>query len=67
MTESYLNCFHKDKLKKFLPIIDSNKFSHRNKIGEFNYTNIKDLIVLKIIQLLKYLLFLFHLMRLNIK
>ena len=27
-----------------LAIIDSNKFNYRNKIGEFNYTDIRDLV-----------------------
>ena len=29
---------------KILAIIDSNKFSYKNKIGEFNYIDIKDLV-----------------------
>ena len=29
--------------KNILAIIDSNKFSHNNKIGEFKYIDIKDL------------------------
>ena len=29
---------------KILAIIDSNKFSYKNKIGEFKYINIKDLV-----------------------
>ena len=29
---------------KSLAIIDSNKFSYKNKIGEFNYINIEDLV-----------------------
>ena len=40
----YPNCFDKNKLKKTLSIIDSNKFSYKNKIGEFKYINIKDLV-----------------------
>ena len=31
------------KLEKILATIDSNKFSHKNKIGEFQYIDIKDL------------------------
>ena len=27
-----------------LAIIDSNKFNYKNKIGEFKYTDIKDLV-----------------------
>ena len=33
----------KISLKK-LTIIDSNKFGHKNKIGDFKYTDIKDLV-----------------------
>ena len=36
--------FDKNKFKKILAIIDSDKFSYRNKIGEFNYTDIRDLV-----------------------
>ena len=36
--------FDKNKFKKFLAIIDSNTFSYKNKIGEFNYTDIRDLV-----------------------
>ena len=38
------NRFDKNKFKKILAIIDSNKFNYRNKIGEFKYDNIKDLV-----------------------
>ena len=31
-------------LSKILAIIDGDKFSYRNKIGEFNYIGIKDLV-----------------------
>ena len=34
----------KNKFKKFLTIIGSNKFGHKNKIGEFKYIGIKDLV-----------------------
>ena len=30
--------------KKILDIVDSNKFNHKNKIGEFKYNEIKDLV-----------------------
>ena len=43
-TDSYPNWFEKNKFKNILAIIDSNKFSHKNKIGEFKYTDIKDLV-----------------------
>ena len=38
------NWFGKNKFKKILAIIDSNKFSYKNKIGEFNYINLEDLV-----------------------
>ena len=38
------NWFDKNKLKEILAITDSNKFNYRNKIGEFKYDNIKDLV-----------------------
>ena len=38
------NWFDKNRFKKILAIIDSNKFSHKNKIGEFKYIDIKDLV-----------------------
>ena len=37
MTDSYPNWFDKNKFKNILAIIDSNTFSHKNKIGEFKY------------------------------
>ena len=33
----------KNKFKEIVAIIDSNKFGHKNKIGDFKYINIKDL------------------------
>ena len=39
-----LNWFDKNKFKEILAIIDSNEFNYRNKIGEFKYDNIKDLV-----------------------
>ena len=38
------NWFDKNKFKDTLAIIDSNEFSYTNKIGEFKYDNIKDLV-----------------------
>ena len=38
------NWFDKNRFKKILAIIDSNKFSHKNKIGEFKCIDIKDLV-----------------------
>ena len=43
-TDSYPNWFDKNKFKNILAIIDSNKFNYKNKIGEFKYTDIKDLV-----------------------
>ena len=34
----------KNKFKEILAIIDSNKFNYKNKIGEFKYIGIKDLV-----------------------
>ena len=42
-TDYYPNWFDKNKFKKYLAIIDSNKFNYKNKIGKFNYIDIKDL------------------------
>ena len=39
-----LNWFDKNKFKEILAIIDSNKFNYKNKIGEFKYIDIKDLV-----------------------
>ena len=44
MTDSYPNWFDKNKFKNILAIIDSNKFNYKNKIGEFKYIDIKDLV-----------------------
>ena len=38
------NWIDKNKFEKILAIIDSNKFNYKNKIGEFKYTDIKDLV-----------------------
>ena len=43
MADSYFNWFDKNKLKNILAIIDTNKFSHKNKIGKFKCVDIKDL------------------------
>ena len=40
----YPNWFDKNKFKKMLAIIDSNKFNYKNKIGEFKYIDIRDLV-----------------------
>ena len=44
MTDSDPNWFDKNKFKNILAIINSNKFSHNNKIGEFKYIESKDLV-----------------------
>ena len=38
------NWIDKNKFEKILAIIDSNKFGHKNKIGDFKYIDIKDLV-----------------------
>ena len=38
------NWFDINKFNKILAIIDSKTFGHRNKIVEFNYIEIKDLV-----------------------
>ena len=45
MTDSYPKWFDKNKFKNILAIIDSNKFGCKNKIGEFKYIDIKDLVI----------------------
>ena len=40
----YPNWFDRNKFKNVLAIIDSNKFNYKNKIGEFKYIDIKDLV-----------------------
>ena len=42
--ENTTDWFDKNKFKKILAIVDSNKFSHKNKIGKFKYNDINDLI-----------------------
>ena len=42
--DSYPNWFDKNKFKNILAIIDSKKFGFNNKIGEFKYIDIKDLV-----------------------
>ena len=38
------NWIDKNKFKEILAIIDSNKFNYKNKIGEFKYIDIKNLV-----------------------
>ena len=38
------NWFDKNKFKEMLAITDSSKFNYKNKIGEFKYIDIKDLV-----------------------
>ena len=40
-TTDYPNWFDRNKFKKILSIIDSNKFNQKNKIGEFKYIDIE--------------------------
>ena len=49
------NWIDKNQFEKMLTIIDSNKFNYKNKIGEFKYINIRDILILEIIQSVKYL------------
>ena len=42
--ENTTDWFDKDKFKKILAIFNSNKFSHKNKIGKFKYNDINDLV-----------------------
>ena len=42
--ENTTDWFDKNKFKEILAIIDSNKFNYRNKIGEFKYIGIRDLV-----------------------
>ena len=41
-TSDYPNWFDRNKFKKILVIIDSNKFNYKSKLGEFKYIDIKD-------------------------
>ena len=43
-TDYYPKWFDKNKFKKMLAIIDSNKFNYKNKTGEFKFIDIKDLV-----------------------
>ena len=43
-TDYYPNWFDRNKFEKILAIIDSNKFNYKNKISEFKYIDIKDLV-----------------------
>ena len=44
MTDNYLNWFDRNKFENILAIIDNNKFNYKNRIGEFQYINIRDLV-----------------------
>ena len=44
MADSYLNWFDRNKFKNILAIIYSNKCNYRNKIGEFKFIGIRDLV-----------------------
>ena len=43
-TTDYPNWFDRNKFKKILSFIDSNKFNYKNKIGEFKYIDIEGLV-----------------------
>ena len=43
-TTDYPNWLDRNKFKKILSIIDSNKFNYKNKIGEFKYIDIEGLV-----------------------
>ena len=42
--ENTTDWYDKNKFKKILAIVDSNKFNHKNKIGNFKYNVINDLV-----------------------
>ena len=42
--ENSADWFDKNKFKKILAIVNSNKFNHKNKIGKFKYNDINGLI-----------------------
>ena len=42
--ENTTDWFDKNKFKKILTIVDSDKFNHKDKIGKFKYNDVKDLI-----------------------
>ena len=44
MTDYYPNWLDKNTFEKILAIIDSNKFNCKNKMGEFKYIDIRDLV-----------------------
>ena len=41
MTDHYPNQFERNKFEKRLAVIDSNKFNYKNKMGEFQYIDIR--------------------------
>ena len=43
-TDHHPNWFDKNKFKRILAVIDGNKFNYKNKIDEFKYIDIKDLV-----------------------
>ena len=44
MANDYLNWFDRNKFEKILAVTNSNKFNYKNKIAEFKYINIRDLV-----------------------
>ena len=43
-TDKYANWFDRNKFENILAIIDSSKFNYKNKISEFKYIDIRDLV-----------------------
>ena len=44
MADDYFNWFDRNNFEKILAIIDSKRFNYKNKISEFKYINMKDLV-----------------------
>ena len=42
--ENTTDWFDKNKFKKILATVDSNKFNHKNKIGKLKYNDINDVV-----------------------
>ena len=42
--ENAANCYDKNKFKKIIAVVISNKFNHKNKIKKFKYIDIRDLV-----------------------
>ena len=44
MADNYPYWFDRNKFEKMLGIIECNKFNYKNKMGEFKYIHIRDLV-----------------------